>query len=81
MPGTMHKAAVDMSKGFDAILDTAEQLAATVRERQQTPDAAITALAMALGKVSAEYGISLDMAQELVRISYVEAGKRNGGQA
>jgi hypothetical protein len=80
MPGIMHKAAIDMSKGFDAILDTALVLEGLVKERQQTPDAAITALAMALGKVCADFGISLDMAQELVRISYTESGKR-GSQA
>ncbi len=77
----MYKVAVDMSKGFDAILDTAEELVAMVRDRQQTPDAAVTALAMALGKIAAENDLSLEMVQDLVRISYVEAGKRSGGQA
>ena len=81
MPGIMHKAQVDMSKGMDAIIDTAVVLEGLAKERQQTPDAAITALAIALGKVAAEFDISLDMAVDLVRISYVEATKRNGPQA
>lgn len=77
----MHKAMIDMSKGFDAILDTAQVLEGLAKERQNTADAAVTALAMALGKVCAEHGVSLDMAQELVRISYTESGKRRGSQA
>ena len=80
MPTIMHKAAIDMDKGFDAILDTALVLEQLAKERQQTPDAAITALAMALGKVASEFDISLDMAVELVRISYVESGKRSGSK-
>lgn len=82
MAGAMHKEVADMGKGFDVILDTAAELETLVREKQQTADSAITAMAMALGKVCADYGIDLAMANALVEIAYKERMKaRHGGQA
>ncbi|HUV14192.1 MAG TPA: hypothetical protein VMY18_11140 [Acidobacteriota bacterium] len=78
----MHKVVTDMGKGFDVILDTASELEGVLKERQQTPDSAITALAMAMGKLCADYDIDLGLAQALVEIAYKERMKaRHGGQA
>ena len=78
----MHKTVADMGKGFDVILDTASELEGVLKERQQTPDSAITALAMAMDKLCADYDIDLGLSQALVEIAYKERMKaRHGGQA
>lgn len=78
----MHKATHDMSKGFQVILDVAEELEQVIQSRAQTPDAAVTALAVAAGRIAAKYDLSVGLIQELVAISFRESKKAaDGGQA